>query len=128
MLNNLHLIIERYKQLRNAFSEFDEYGNALLPTTKGANFKPLVKSLKTLNKKLYWLLPIAKNKKNLYDVDEDEAEEYNINSLTLAQSQVKTAAEYYNYYDNTIPNEENKYHYLVNLINQETQPFTKTKL
>ena len=126
VLNNLHLIIERYKQLRNAFSEFDEYGNALLPTTKGANFKPLVKSLKTLNKKLYWLLPIAKNKKNLYDVDEDEAEEYNdINSLTLAQSQVKTAAGINNYYDNTIPNEENKYHYLLNLINQETQPFTK---
>lgn len=126
VLNNLHLIIERYKQLRNAFSEFDEYGNALLPTTKGANFKPLVNSLKTLNKKLYWLLPIAKNKKNLYDVDQDEAEEYNdINSLTLAQSQVKTATGISNYYDNTIPNEENKYHYLLNLINQETQPFTK---
>ena len=126
VLNNLHLIIERYKQLRNAFSEFDNYGNALLPTTKGANFKPLVKSLKTLNKKLYWLLPIAKNRKNLYDVDQDEAEEYNdINSLTLAQSQVKTTTGISNYYDNTIPNEENKYHYLVNLINQETQPFTR---
>ena len=44
VLNNLHLIIERYKQLRNAFSKFDDYGNALLPTTKGSNFKPLVKS------------------------------------------------------------------------------------
>ena len=78
--------------------KFDEYGNALLPTTKGANFKPLVNSLKTLNKKLYWLLPIAKNKKNLYDVDQDEAEEYNdINSLTLAQSQVKTATGISNY-------------------------------
>ena len=126
VLNNLHVIIERYKQLRGAFSKFDEYGNALLPTTKGANFKPLVNSLKSLNKKLYWLLPIAKNKKNLYDIDQDEAEEYNdINSFTLAQSQIKMSTGISNYYDNTIPNEENKYQYLLNLINDETQPFTK---
>ena len=126
VLNNLHTTIERYKQLREGFSKFDQYGNALLPTTKGSNFKPLVNSLKTLNKKLYWLLPIAKNKKNLYDIDQDEAEEYNdINSLTLAQSQVKTTTGISNYYDNTIPNEENKYHYLLNLIDQETEPFTK---
>lgn len=126
VLNNLHIIIERFKQLRSQFSKFDEFGNALLPTTKTAQYKPLVHSLQKLNTKLYWLLPIASNKKNLYDIDQDEAEEFNdINSLTLAQSQIKLTDAINNYYDDTIPDEENKYHYLIKIINEETNPFTK---
>ena len=40
VLNNIHLMIERFKQLRNTYSEFDEYGNPERPFIKGDIYKP----------------------------------------------------------------------------------------
>ena len=71
VLNNIHIQIERFKQLREKFSLFDQNGNATLPLKKGAEFKPLVKHLQQLNKNLYWILPVAQNQKKLYDIDFD---------------------------------------------------------
>ena len=45
VLNNIHRMIERYKQLRTEFSTFDKNGNALMPDIQGADYKPLVESL-----------------------------------------------------------------------------------
>ena len=69
--NNIHIMVERFKQLRNTFSTFDENGNANMPKYKGANYKPLVDKINDLNYKLYWILPIAQNIKKLYDLDID---------------------------------------------------------
>ena len=66
VLNNIHIQIERFKQLREYFSQFDANGNAILPIKKGADYKPLVKHLQELNQKLYWILPIAQNQKKIY--------------------------------------------------------------
>lgn len=71
VLNNIHIQIERFKQLREKFSLFDQNGNATLPLKKGAEFKPLVKHLQQLNQNLYWILPVAQNQKKLYDIDFD---------------------------------------------------------
>ena len=54
VLNNIHTMIQRFKQLRSEFSSFDEQNNANKPEMKGANYKPLVETLKKLNKKLYF--------------------------------------------------------------------------
>ena len=63
--------IERYLQLRNIYSDFDENNNANAPPLKGEFYKPLKELLINLNKKLYWLLPVCSNKKNIY-LDEEE--------------------------------------------------------
>ena len=63
--NNIHIMVERFKQLRNTFSNFDENGNANMPIYKGANYKPLVDKINDLNYKLYWILPIAQNIKKI---------------------------------------------------------------
>jgi hypothetical protein len=65
--------IERYLQLRNIYSDFDENNNANLPSLKGEFYKPLKELLINLNKKLYWLLPVCSNKKNIY-LEEEEME------------------------------------------------------
>lgn len=91
VLNNLHITIERFKQLRQEYSNFDKNGNAQMPKIQGANFKPLVEHLYNLNQKLYWILPIAKNKKKLYDVSlevEDEEDYPDIVPLTLAETRI----------------------------------------
>ena len=68
-------MIERFKQLRVEFSKFDGQGNAMMPDIQGADYKPLVESLQKFNQKLYWILPVVKNKKKVYDVDMDAAGE-----------------------------------------------------
>ena len=68
VLNNIHKMIERYKLLRQDYSSFDIYGQASKPIQKGANHKPLIKELNEFNQKLYWILPVVKNIKKLYDI------------------------------------------------------------
>ena len=126
VLNNIHKMIERFKQLRQEFSNFDEYGNAQMPISQGANYKPLVQSLKQLNKKLYWILPVCKNKKKVYDVDINVLQEYSdIVNLTLAESR-NAETDIINAYRNnrmTDTSENNKYDSLINSLNPYLTPF-----
>ena len=112
VLNIIHLMIERFKELRSVFSEKDDYGNPIKPITKSANYKPLVNSLKEFNKNLAWIIPVVKNKKKVYDVDEEEADMvddvYN-RSMGEMIIQDATALERYA----SIPDSENKYDYLL---------------
>ena len=126
VLNNIHKMIERFKQLRQEFSNFDEYGNADMPVSQGANYKPLVKSLKELNKKLYWILPVCKNKKKVYDVDVDTQQEYgDIVPLTLAETRIAETDIINSYRTNrtTDTSETNKYASLINSLNPYLTPF-----
>jgi hypothetical protein len=126
VINNIHKMIERFKQLRSEFSVFDKYGNADIPELKGANFKPLASSLLDLNKKLYWLLPVSKLKKKVYDIDniEVDAETYkDVVPLTLAEDRIKEDEVMKLYKTNSIPDEENKYSYLLTQVNDLFTPY-----
>jgi hypothetical protein len=83
VLNNIHIMIERFKQLRSSFSTFDEYGNVTNSLKKDSQWKPLAKDLEKFKTALYWLLPIAKNRKKLYNVNYDEVEGENTTILSL---------------------------------------------
>jgi len=139
VLNNIHKLIERFKELRTMYSTFDIQGNALMPAIKGANYKPLVESLQNFNQKLYWLLPVVKNKKKLYKEDddddkddgdnenddkyddEDESDDYNLKSLNSVRNQEEEIIQRYN--EGSFPEGENKYYYLMNSLNEYLTPF-----
>ena len=124
VMNRIHLMIERFKELRDVFSEKDDYGNPIHPFVKGANYTPLVQSLKKLNKSLYWIMPVVKNKKKVYDVDEAETEEVNdVISLTMAESQIRETDALDHYKTNTIPDSENKYEFLLKVIHENGETF-----
>ena len=119
VMNRIHLMIERFKEMRDLFSEKDDFGNPINPIVKGANYKPLVQSLKKLNKTLYWILPVVKNKKKVYDVDEAETEEVNdVVPLTMAEAQIQETDALDHYKTNTIPDSENKYDFLLKVIQE----------
>jgi len=84
VLDNIHLLIERYKQLRQTFSKFDKNGNAYDAKMLGAAYKPLVEHLERMDKKLRWLVPVVTNRRKLYDIgvslDSDESIMENISS------------------------------------------------
>jgi hypothetical protein len=59
VMQNIHKIIERYSQLRQLYSNFDEYDNIQDMKIKGPNYKPMTEYFEKLNKTLYWILPVA---------------------------------------------------------------------
>ena len=125
VLNSIHTEIERYKQLRAEFSVFDSRGNALMPAVQGADFKPLVNSLQELDQKLFWLLPVVRETKKLYDVDPDAlGDAGDVEPLTLAESRIEEDRIVANYTENEVPDGENNYAYLIRSIRPLQTPFT----
>jgi len=108
VLNNIHITIERFKQLREQFSTFDQYGNVTGFIKKEATYKPLQKWLNKFNKNLYWIIPIVKNVKKIYNaeyVNENNADYVNIN---MEEDMTKIETLYENYKSNSLPG-DNKY-------------------
>ena len=121
VLNNIHLMIERFKQLRNTYSEFDEYGNPERPFIKGDIYKPLLENLYKLKKQLFWIVPIVKNKKKLYDIVDDDFED--IISLSLGEVREEVYDLMEKFKRNRIPGDENKYDTFFNSLYPFLQPF-----
>jgi len=75
VMDNLSLLIQRFKELREKFSKFDENGNIVDFVKKGSNYKPLVERLQTLNTKIQWIVPVVSNRKKLYPINNIEFED-----------------------------------------------------
>ena len=125
VLNNIHNIIERFVQLREQFSTFDEYGNVSGSIVYRPDYKPLIEFFNNFNKKLLWILPVVKNIKKTY-VDnsllaEDEFSDVINVDLNDDLDNIKNLLE--NYKTNTLPNEQNKYSSLYKELNPYFTPF-----
>lgn len=68
VINNLHLLIERFKELRHQFSDFDGDDNVYSAKHVGNNNKPLVQRIYNLDTTLKWIIPVVTNRKKLYGV------------------------------------------------------------
>lgn len=64
VLQNIHNLIERYKQLRKESFVFDS--NGFVEKKKPKIGKLLVETVKQLNTKLSWILPVIEMKKKIY--------------------------------------------------------------
>ena len=125
VLNNIHLIIERYKQVREDYSELNRELNTIEMITKGSHYKPLVESLKTMNKKLFWLIPIVKNIKTIYDTDVIESSQFNdIKSVSTGEIRTSEHEIIENYLTNIAVNDDNKIDTLMNGLNPLMKPFS----
>ena len=122
-MNSIHKLIERYKELRQEFSQFDNNNNAISKKIRGNNHKPLVETLKAFDKKLYWILPVVKNSKNLYDVTNDEDLFY-ITTSTLADTILAESELTSNWKSNLSNEEENRYNNYIKELNTLSTPFT----
>lgn len=127
VLNNVHTMIERFKQLREEFSTFDENKNVIGTVIKNANWKPLVNDLLHFKTMLYWLIPVAKNVKKVYDaVSNDENElgdvstHFTLNNIGEIDNLLKA------YKSNDLPDSENKYVTLYSDLNPYFTPFQDT--
>ena len=86
VLDNIHLLIERFKQLREHFSKFDENENVYEAKLLGPLHKPLIERLVKLDTKLQWLIPVINHRNKIYDVegmtgDEEEEQEQDLQQV-----------------------------------------------
>uniref|UniRef100_A0A6C0DHL7 Uncharacterized protein n=1 Tax=viral metagenome TaxID=1070528 RepID=A0A6C0DHL7_9ZZZZ len=126
VLNNIHNMIERFVQLREKFSSFDEYGNIVDFIKHGPEYKPLIKYFNDFNMNLLWLFPVVKNLKKIYSessiVKEDE-EQSDVLNIVLNDDLEKIQMLINNYRANNLPNEQNKYSSLYKELNPFFTPF-----
>jgi hypothetical protein len=127
IMNNIHTLIERFKQLREEYSSFDNYGNVIGSIIKDEKWRPLIQSLKTFKNKLYWILPVAKNIKKLYNINYDSSLDSNLDIEPLKiidnLEEIKQLFERYNSVQDS--SDLNKYDLLLSGLNSYLTPFTE---
>jgi len=123
VLNNIHTMIERFKQLREKFSFFDKYGNIEGVLIKEATYKPLIKYFSTFKINLYWILPVVKNIKKMYNVSNNDEENNDIVNIDLDTDLGRIRELINNYKSNNLPSEQNKYTSLYSELNSYLTPF-----
>ena len=102
-------------------------GNAENIKVKGADYKPLIEHLKELNKKLHWLIPVARNSHKLFDAATRPDEFYDDAQIGQFKYDTQEVMEYFNNYKtNSVPDSQNKYIYLFQGINSYLTPFLDT--
>jgi len=75
VLDNIHNLIERFKELRERFSMFDKNENAYDIKTMGAYYKPLVEHLVKMDKRLQWIVPVVSLRRKVYNIKDVFQEE-----------------------------------------------------
>lgn len=124
VLNNIHITIERFKQLRSQFSEFDAYGNIVSAKIKGSDWKPLASDLVKMKTLLFWILPVVKNIKKVYNISAKEDIEYSdITPLVTYEDVEKMKSIIGNYQSDNVPIEQNKYITMMNELGPYFTPF-----
>lgn len=121
VLNEIHKMIERYKQLRISFSLFDEHGNIISKKYKSANWKPLKKFYNEFDKPLYWLIPVVKNIKKIYveDLSADVNDSEDIHKYEMMEDILNIN----NIIKNSSKSEQNRYSNLYLELNTAMTPF-----
>jgi hypothetical protein len=69
VMENIHRLIERYKELRQLYSKFDESGNIRDILIHGPQFIPAVDKLFDYRNKVDWIIPVVSNTRRLYSDD-----------------------------------------------------------
>ena len=127
VLNNIHITIERFKQLREHFSLFDKYGNVDNFLVKEANYKPLLEYFTHFNTNLYWIIPVVKNVKKIYDAEQiSEENDHDVNKVEFLKilpdlNNIQEIIE--NYKSNNLPVDQSKYAALYTDLNPFFTPF-----
>ena len=72
ILKRIHTMIERFKELREDFSVFDQNGDVIRAQFHDQNFhKPLIEHITQMDKKLRWFVPTTLITKKVYKSEDD---------------------------------------------------------
>jgi len=66
VLDNIHRLITRFKELRQQYSLFDDSGSIRNMKIIGPDHKPLIERICRMDTRLKWILPVVTNKRKIY--------------------------------------------------------------
>ena len=121
-LNNIHQMIERFKQLRRTFSDFDEYGNITSKRTHTAYWKPMLSYFEKFDTPLYWIIPVVKNIKKIYNSPDPDTQDEYIQPIDMIED-LNVIKNIMKQYTIESTNEQNKYDLLFTELNVPFTPF-----
>lgn len=67
VMDNIHMNIQRFVELRKQFSQFDANGNVIDALTTLPTHKPLVNCIENLSTQIPWIVPVVDQRKKLYE-------------------------------------------------------------
>ena len=111
-LNQLNIILDRFKELRYQFSNIDENGYIKSLKIHGPDYNPVSSALENLNQSLFWLIPVVKNKRKIYDVEGEDLED-------VVETRLKTYIELENRYQEAYESHNTQNRYMTLLLNQQ---------
>jgi hypothetical protein len=132
VLNNIHTLIERFKQLRTDYSIFDKNGVIKEILVKTHLHKPLKQRLFKNDVNMYWLLFSAKNEKKIYNVLNDGKWAYytptpedvpDIDMIDQSASLTQLSTIIDENFIAPVTADQNKYYNLYNDVNPYFTPF-----
>ena len=113
-LNELNIIVDRFKELRYIFSNIDANGYIKSLRVHEPDYNPVASVLEKLDKSLFWLMPVVKNKRKIYDVDEDNF------ASDVLPTRLKSYLELENSYQDMYESHFTQNRYITLLNNQQT--------
>jgi hypothetical protein len=125
VLNNIHVMITRFIELRNQSSTFDINHNITGIIKKTADDRPLADYLSKFQNTLYWILLVAKNIKKVYPANQKNMSEdvNDIQNIDINKDIQELGTLFKNYRANVVSEGQNKYTELYNSINPFMTPF-----
>ncbi len=133
ILNKIHTLVERFKQMRELYSVFDKNGNIQGRKTYGEYYKPLVDHIINLDQKLNWLIPVVGQTRKIYvPVNKDDAQgislqnsEQNDYTMGFYEDDILMEREIReNYKTDKSFGDENKYEHFYSAQFRNMTPFT----
>lgn len=121
VLDNIHYLIERFRELRDQFSKFDANGNVYDTKMVGAFHKPLVERIKALDTRLKWLIPVVSLRKKIYtEIDPENTRD--VSQRNMGQDISEQASAIEDYYKNQLRGEQPIYDMLHDRMNDLMTP------
>ena len=123
VLDNIHFLIDRYRELRDRFSKFDANGNVQDILLKGSFHKPLVDSISALDTKIKWLLPVVALRKKIYtDIHPENTPDVLQMNQAAVLSEEEAVLE--DYYKNRLRGDKSIYTSLYEKLDEFSTPFS----
>ena len=85
VMDNVHRIVQRFKELRKMYSVFDNTGNIKDIKQLGAHHIPVYDKLLNLNTQVPWLIPVVNHIKRVYSDNQLETDAPDVVNYTMAE-------------------------------------------
>jgi hypothetical protein len=122
VMDNIHFLIERFRELREQFSKFDTNGNVFDINTVGVNYKPLVDRITTFDTKLKWLIPVSSLSKKIY-TDTHPENTPDVIQINIQEDLITLERVLAEYRENQFIGDVPKYQQLLEKMNSSMTPF-----